>query len=141
MIRPASTTKPNRWLVVDDNPDVGEVIELALRELAPARIDRFSCAFEALAAVASNPEGVELLITDRDMPGMCGGELSWRIRACAPRVKIILATANDQEFTPEELRLAGISAVLAKPFSLESVAAIIRTARRVSTPCGNVWAA
>ena len=128
MHRTLSTAPPGRWLVVDDNPALAEVIEVALRELAALRVHRFSSAFEALASVASSPGDVELLITDRDMPGMCGVELSWRIRVCAPRVKIILATANDQEFTKEELRLAGIFGVLPKPFSLATLESIVRAA-------------
>ena len=132
MNRTYSAAQRLRWVVVDDNPAVGEVIELALQSLAPRQVDRFSSGCEALAAISSSAASVEMLITDRHMPGICGLELARCIRAFAPHVKTILATASYDELTPEEFKRAGFFAVLPKPFSLRRLEAVVRRVARES---------
>ncbi len=115
-----------RWLVVDGNTSLAEVIEMCFGQMNLASVERFASAPEALEALGARGEGVELLVTDRDMPGTGGLELAVRIREFAPELKVILMTANHTELCVQTLQRAGVIAVLPKPFSLQRLEALVR---------------
>ena len=79
----------------------------------------------ALAALAVDPNGFELLITDRAMPGLSGPEVAQRARALNPRLPILLLTGADQ---PADLASANFSAVVGKPVDS---AVLLRTIEEV----------
>jgi CheY-like chemotaxis protein len=114
-----------RWLVVDDDPTIVELVMLILEEQMGANVAGFTSGDEAWDDIAAQPLAVDLVITDRDMPGCDGIELSRRIQAEAPQTKVILITAHHDDLDPEALRQCGISAVLPKPFSCEQLATMI----------------
>jgi len=62
---------------------------------------------------------VDLVITDRFMPGMQGDQLAKLIRQQWPKTAIIMSTASIDE--DEILREGHVDIVLNKPFSLESL--------------------
>lgn len=98
-------------LVVDDQKDLLDVLT-AMLEAAGAEVAPSTEPADILAAIESDPDDWDLIITDFDMPGMTGADLAEAVQAVAPRVPVILVTA-----------LAGIAgragarfdAVLAKP--------------------------
>ena len=118
---------PNRrWLVVDDEPELSDLIAILLAQMNRARVDSFTSSPAALAAFSASSGHFDLVVTDRDMPGLDGMELARRLRACAPGVKIILVSANTEDISVEDLRQAGVHAVVRKPFTLARLEAIIR---------------
>ncbi len=69
-----------------------------------------------------------LMVTDLNMPGMDGFELTVKVREMAPRMPIYLSTGD---VSPEITRLAreaGIARVFSKPFHLAKVLEMIRSA-------------
>ena len=86
--------KPNRVLVVDDEPFVREGISLALR--SHYRVEAFSSAEAAIESMLSNPPGMVLL--DVGLPGMDG------IQALE---KIKQLTAQTMTISPH--RMQGVS--------------------------------
>jgi CheY-like chemotaxis protein len=115
-----------RWLVVDDEPELSDLIADLLAQMNRAQVERFTSSPEALAAFSASLENFDLVVTDRDMPGIDGMELARRVRSRAPGVKIILVSANLDDISAEDLRRSGVHAVLKKPFTLARFEAIIR---------------
>ncbi len=118
--------RAQRWLIVDDEADLSALLTECLAQLGLARVQGFHSPEEALAAFAAHPASVDLVVTDRDMPGIEGLELARRMRARSPRVKVVLVSANIDGITDAQLRAAGIAAVVAKPFSLFRLEAVVR---------------
>jgi CheY-like chemotaxis protein len=75
---PTSVLRGIHVLVVDDNPDVRELIAAVL-ERAQAEVATAASADEALEAVKS--ERPDVLLCDLHMPGIDGFELIHRVRA------------------------------------------------------------
>ena len=117
----------SRVLVVDDEPNIVEVISMALRfqgfevETAGdwARGDRRGLAF--------NPH---LIVLDVMLPDMEGFEVAERLGAQRAGVPIIFLTARDS--TEDKVRglTGGGDDYMTKPFSLEELVARIRTILR-----------
>ena len=118
-----------RVLVVDDEPNIVDVISMALRyqgfEVASA-----SNGHEALSQVkAFRPH---LMVLDVMMPDMDGFEVAERLGAQRAGVPIIFLTARDS--TEDKIRglTSGGDDYVTKPFSLEELVARIRTVLRRS---------
>jgi two-component system, OmpR family, response regulator len=116
-----------RVLVVDDEPNIVDVITMALRyqgfEAASAATGQ-----EALAAVESfRPQ---VMILDVMLPDMEGFEVAERLGAERGHVPIIFLTARDA--TEDKLRglTTGGDDYMTKPFSLEELVARIRVILR-----------
>ena len=117
----------HRILVVDDEPNIVEVVSMALRyqgfEVASAADGQ-----QALAEVSAfRPQ---LILLDVMMPDMDGFEVAERLGAQRADIPIIFLTARDA--TPDKVRglTAGGDDYVTKPFSLEELVARIRTILR-----------
>ena len=107
-------------LVADDETHILHVVSMKLR----------NAGFEVLTAV-DGEEALELcvsehpamLITDYQMPIMTGMELCKELRSREQTrdIPAIMLTARGFDIEPQEMAEAGISAVLAKPFSPREV--------------------
>jgi CheY-like chemotaxis protein len=107
--------KAARWMVVDDNRDILELLRAMLEQFHGGTVECFHSPQAALAAFAAAPDAYEVVITDFEMPGMDGLELCRRMRALAARLKIFLATGSGF-FTEAAARHAGFCGLLNKPF-------------------------
>ncbi len=118
------TTRPARWLVVDDNLDLLALMQTMLAQIHDGSVDCFSSPAAALAAFTAAPDQYELVITDYEMPGMDGIELCRRLRERARDLKIFLATGSGF-FTGPTATHAGFLGRLNKPFRLEELRAML----------------
>ncbi len=120
---------PARVLVVDDEPNIVDVISMALRyegfEVASA-----ATGAEALSAVRTQRPHVMLL--DVMLPDMEGFDVARRLGAERARVPIIFLTARDA--TEDRVRglTVGGDDYVTKPFSLEELVARVRALLRRS---------
>jgi len=114
-------------MVVDDNAELQELMSWMLANLGLAEVEGFGCPLEAAARFQARGGSFDLVVTDRDMPGLDGLELARRIHAQNPRTRTVLVTAHVDDLTQETLRTAGICAVLPKPFSLARLETLVRT--------------
>jgi two-component system OmpR family response regulator len=130
---PEPTTKPldgaehHRVLVVDDEPNIVEVITMALR-FQGFTVQSAATGREALAAAVSfRPH---LMVLDVMLPDMDGFEVATRLGAQRAGVPIIFLTARDS--TEDKVRglSGGGDDYMTKPFSLEELLARIRTILR-----------
>jgi len=106
----------SKWIVVDDNRGILQVISTMMELLTDAEILCFESAEDALKAFEIQPEEVSLVITDLEMPGMNGLELCHAIRAIRRDAKVVLMTGNHTAMDTASARLIGFAALLYKPF-------------------------
>jgi two-component system OmpR family response regulator len=123
----SETEQASRVLVVDDEPNLVEVLSMALRyqgfEVQTAANGR-----EAIAAVSSFKP--HLMVLDVMLPDIEGFEVATRLGAQRAGVPIIFLTARDS--TEDKVRglSGGGDDYMTKPFSLEELVARIRTILR-----------
>src|SRR5881227_2037524 len=123
----ANGSETHRILVVDDEPNIVDVISMALRYQGFA-VESAGTGAAALAAVASfRPH---LIVLDVMLPDMEGFDVARRLGAQHARVPIIYLTARDA--TEDKIRglTLGGDDYVTKPFSLEEVIARIRAVLR-----------
>lgn len=116
MAEVAGLTRLNRILLVDDDPDVRSVLQMALEVIGEYTVCGCASGSEALAQIESFQP--QLLILDVMMPDMDGPETLRQLRARGDleRVATVFLTAKAYPHEQERLRGLGVSGVLAKPF-------------------------
>jgi two-component system OmpR family response regulator len=122
-------SESNRVLVVDDEPNIVDVISMALR-FQGFTVESAGTGAEALGAVASfRPD---LIVLDVMLPDMEGFEVARRLGAERAGTPIIFLTARD---APED-KIRGLTTggddYVTKPFSLEELLARVRNVLRRS---------
>jgi two-component system OmpR family response regulator len=117
----------HRVLVVDDEPNLAEVVTMALR-FQGFTVETAATGREALAAVARFKP--HLMVLDVMLPDMEGFEVASRLGAQRAGLPIIFLTARDA--TEDKVRglTGGGDDYMTKPFSLEELVARIRTILR-----------
>jgi CheY-like chemotaxis protein len=104
-------TKPPKVLFVDDEPSIlAGIRRLLLRQ--PYEVLVAGSAAEALALLER--EDIAAVVTDQQMPGMCGLELLSRVRLRYPHVARIVLTGDPGNCRDHELGSAA-DRVLYKP--------------------------
>ncbi|MBK5928761.1 PAS domain S-box protein [Rhodobaculum claviforme] len=115
-----------RLLVVDDADQVCEVLG-AILETAGAEVATATDPADALQAIEDDPRHWSALVTDQDMPGMTGLELSRAALRAAPGLPIVMVTALPEAVTDDA---ALFDAILGKPVAPTTlVAAVARAVR------------
>jgi two-component system, OmpR family, response regulator len=124
-----SSDSQHRILVVDDEPNIVDVVSMALR-FQGFEIESAGNGAEALSAVASFKP--HLIVLDVMLPDMEGFDVAQRLGAQRARVPIIFLTARDA--TDDKIRglTLGGDDYVTKPFSLEELVARIRSILRRS---------
>jgi PAS domain S-box-containing protein len=110
-------------LFVDDEPDVQQSMQ-GLLELLGYRTLMASNGAEALVRFKQHADEIDLVITDRAMPGMMGNELALALRELRANLPIIMITGGAADAVPVET----ISRYLHKPFTKDDLGAAIRSA-------------
>jgi two-component system, OmpR family, response regulator len=124
-----SSPDQHRILVVDDEPNIVDVVSMALR-FQGFTIETAGTGGEALSKVASFKP--HLIVLDVMLPDMEGFDVAQRLGAQRARVPIIFLTARDA--TDDKIRglTIGGDDYVTKPFSLEELVARIRSILRRS---------
>ena len=133
-------SETTKILIVDDDPDIRNVLNLLLRsdyETAEA-----ADGFAAVEYIQQNPE-TDLVILDVMMPGMDGIETCGKIRESS-NVPILFLTAKSAEQDRIAAYRSGGDDFLSKPFSqpelLAKVSSLLRRYREYrGKPASTVW--
>ena len=108
-----------RILVVDDEPDMQELIRQNFRREIRKGVYRFDFALSGEAALETlegqTPPRVVLVLSDINMPGMSGIELLAQIRHAWPDVDVFMITAYGDSATEVKARDLGAARFLTKP--------------------------
>jgi two-component system OmpR family response regulator len=120
-------------LVVDDEPNIRELVQVALTFHGCTVVTAASGQAALREAAASEPD---LVVLDVVLPDLDGFEVCRRLRARGDEVPIIFLTARDTSSdTVQGLALGGDDYVT-KPFSVEALVARIRAVLRRAARAG-----
>ena len=132
--RSAATEVPVRsgknLLFVDDELMITEVASIGLKQLG-WQVTPFNDAQAALAAFRKAPLSFDALVTDLSMPGMNGAALAKELLAQRSDLPVVIITGYMRGREVEEARLAGVTSFLSKPFELNALDKLLRSARAV----------
>jgi CheY-like chemotaxis protein len=113
------------WLVVDDDPEILSVIASILEDEFGTNVIPCSSGDAAWDAY-KNVSGVQGIVTDWDMPGMDGLELSAKIHELDMDLPIILITGRRDDLNWNRMRNSGVRQVITKPFSCKGLISAVR---------------
>jgi DNA-binding response OmpR family regulator len=68
---------------------------------------------------------IDVVLTDLQMPGLNGRELSRRIRTQSPYVKIAIMTGGDNNVAAELLKDGTVNYFFPKPFNIKSICKLL----------------
>jgi two-component system response regulator VanR len=120
-----------RVLIVEDDPFMADAVRAGLRREAMAA-DIASTGEEALELVAGDE--YDLVILDRDLPGIHGDDVCRAIAAAHPRVRVLMLTAArtlDDRVAGFEI---GADDYLPKPFEFPELVVRLRALERRTEP-------
>jgi len=112
-----------RILVVDDDREIREVLRDMLT-IDGHFLTTCSDGFEALKSLSEGE--YDLMITDLGMPGMSGLELAKSAHDDNPSLDIAMITGWGTQLSQEEISSSGIKSLLAKPFHINDIQALVR---------------
>ncbi len=120
----AANTK-NQIMVVDDDRTILDLITRMLSVLGfvVTPVDSGS-----KALVRFRQDDFQLVLTDLQMPGIDGWELARHLKKERPWLPVIAITGQGREAVLEKLGASGIERVLFKPFSIEQLGQVVKTA-------------
>jgi two-component system response regulator (stage 0 sporulation protein F) len=111
-------------VIVDDEPDVTIILHRVLASFVPG-LEIVSVHDAASALAQLELRQVPLVITDFNMPGMNGLQLTQRIKEGWPATQVIMVTAYA---TRKLAQQAHVDYYLAKPFAIERLEHLVRIA-------------
>lgn len=121
------------FLVIDDDPIVLELVSMLLRQEGHTDIGVASSGVAALDILAHSTDPFDVLLLDIEMPEMNGIEVCAAIRQMPAyrRTPIIMLTALSDTASIESAFSAGANDYITKPFSISSIAARTKIAKRM----------
>ena len=117
--------------MVEDDERVRHLSVDALRELGYTTVQA-SDAAQALSVLTVQPQ-IDLLFTDVVMPEMDGRRLADRARAVRPGLKVLYTTGYTKNAIVHNGMLDAGVAFLAKPFTIDQLAAKVRQVLEAET--------
>lgn len=119
-------------LIVDDSSLSRRTLRSTLEELGH-KVEEAPDGARALEMFFLNKP--DLVILDMVMQGMYGTEVLAKLRELDPSVRVIVATADIQTSTAEQVRAAGAAGILNKPLNKAQLTAALKTV----LAGGNTW--
>ena len=114
-------------LVIDDNPNVVDILGRCLREEGYGVLGALTSDEGLKLAILSRPE---LVLLDLALPGTNGIELLKRIRSTNPAARVIIVTGNTDPALAREVLELGALAYIDKPFDFAYLKRVIAVALR-----------
>jgi|GEM_PF-665064 len=110
-----------RVLFVDDEEQLVAYGQELLERLG-YQVKAFTSSQEALAAFKADPDGFDLIITDRTMPGLTGYDLAEEMLKIRPDKPIIMCTGFSERDSEKKAKAIGIRAIAPKPIHVAKLA-------------------
>ena len=124
-----------RVLVVDDEPDILELLDLALSRMG-LQVERASNVREALQQLDSKP--FDLCLTDMRLPDGEGTEVVRHIAARNMQIPVAVITAHGNMDNAISVLKAGAFDYLSKPVALDQLRALVKAALKLPQPSAAV---
>jgi DNA-binding response OmpR family regulator len=113
----------NKVLVIEDDPDIVDLLEIHLKDLS-CELTRCYSGEDGMKQVQSNP--FDLVILDIMLPGIDGMEVCKRIRSEHINVPVLMLTAKSEEIDKVLGLEIGADDYLTKPFSIREFIARVK---------------
>jgi CheY-like chemotaxis protein len=117
-----SESASRRLLVIDDDPSCRTTIAYLLQRLGHT-VDAAESGPAGIALLRQKP--VDLVVTDLMMPGLTGWDVARLAKAMRPRIPVVLVTGCAHAIAPDQPERAFVDAILAKPFGIAAMQAVI----------------
>ncbi len=124
--RPDIPTGDEHLLLVDDEKPVAQILAKMLESLGYT-VDTCTSSVAALELFKRNADTFSLVLTDFTMPDINGYTLAKHILDFRRDIPIILYSGYSNKLSPEMADVAGIKALLTKPFTRPELAETVRT--------------
>jgi len=118
-------TGTERILFVDDEISIMDLGRQVLEQLG-YQVKAFSSSEKALEYFTSDPEEIDLIITDMTMPKLTGAKLAQAILAIRPDMPMILCTGFSEAINEEKAKSLGFKEYILKPIGIDRIARSIR---------------
>jgi PAS domain S-box-containing protein len=122
-------------LVVDDEASIREVARQALMEFG-FQVMATGRGTEALRIFREHRGDIQLVLTDMMMPEMDGSALIAALRVLDPAIKIVGITGMSDPAGMNAMKTLELSGMLAKPFTIDELLAVIREVLPVAADNG-----
>ena len=109
-----------RILLVDDEESVLKSLQLIL-QIRGFRVEGQTDPGKALKLLRSDPNQIDLIITDMTMPGICGDELAIKALKIRHDIPIILCTGFNDRIDEKRAGEIGIRKYMEKPFTEDEI--------------------
>ena len=122
-----------KLLIVDDSATMRKIIMRGIRQ-SGFKVDEFLEAGngkEALQIISSN-SGIDIVLTDINMPEMNGLELLEALRSSAETkdIPVIMITTEGSEAVIEKAKQLGVNGFIRKPFTPEALGSTLSSVVR-----------
>ncbi len=114
-------------LVVDDDPDIGQLLEALLLDLG-FRVRLVASAHAAIDEVTRQPP--DLLLIDVEMPGLSGNAAVFKLRSHGFHGRIITLSATSTADARDAALRSGSDHYLTKPLNLDHFIGVVQRATR-----------
>lgn len=112
-------------LLVENDLSLRRAIRGALERAGYAVVDAGS-GMHALQLARALPEGIGLLVTDLDLPGMAGWEVADALAGLQPQIETLFISGNVPALVRAHERRPRTTAYLAKPFDASVLLETVR---------------
>lgn len=112
-----------RILLVEDSFDALNLIRNMLIDLSVTQVFTAKNGIEAieLMGILEGDDGVDIILCDRNMPGMSGIEFLRKIRSRDPDVPFLMITGVADHDSVTEAMSLGVTGYIKKPFSADQL--------------------
>ena len=117
-------------LIVEDQPDVREVIKGILMGIGVAQIFEAENGSEAVEMIRTIDDFADIVICDWNMPEMSGLEVLGEIRTTHPQLPFLMVTGRNDYASVMEARDKGVTAYISKPLSSVQLESKLRAIQR-----------
>jgi len=114
-------------LFIDDEETLIDLAESMLKKLG-YRVETQTRPDKALEAFGAAPHKFDLVISDMTMPGMTGDSLASELMKIRPDIPVIICTGYSERIDEQRAKDLGIKGLMMKPFTIRSLARIVRDA-------------
>lgn len=108
-------------LLVEDDQNVRSTLKAMLREMGVSQVFQAGDGQEALKYFDANPDGVDMVICDWNMPHKTGIEFLREIRQVYPDMPFLMITARADKESIIAAKSAQVTAYIRKPFTFDEL--------------------
>ena len=113
-------------MVVDDDPVLTKYLEELLEDRG-YQVTALTDSWEALGLFESDPQAVDLVLTDQTMPNLAGDKLAKAMLARRPDLPVIICTGYSDRMDEERAKDLHIAGYFTKPVDPAKLTSLMST--------------